>query len=260
MNMMKVFFVVFTCASIFLLTACSSSGSGRDLTGGIWLLSELNGEPPLPETTLTAEFNEDGQVGGSAGCNSYNTTYVVEGDQLTFGEQIVSTMMACLEPIMEQEKEFQQVLISTASYDIQDDELILFDASGNESARFMMIDQTLASSSWHVIGYNNGKGGVVSVILGSEITANFGEDGLLSGTAGCNHYTARYETEGDSIQSETAEVTEMACLEPEGVMEQERLYLAALAKADTYRIEGLTMEMRSSDGSLMVNFHRVIDQ
>ena len=50
----------------------------------------------------------------------------------------------------------------------------------------------------------------------------------------------------------------MACLEPEGVMEQEGQYLAALGTADSYKIQGLNMEMRTSDGALVASFQREI--
>jgi heat shock protein HslJ len=52
----------------------------------------------------------------------------------------------------------------------------------------------------------------------------------------------------------------MACLEPEGVMDQEQEYLAALEIADTYKIEGLTMEMRTADGALVASFQREMSQ
>jgi heat shock protein HslJ len=254
--MNKIIILSLALVTIFLLTSCSSSGSGQELTGVIWLLTELNGEAPLPETAITAEFDQDGRVGGSSGCNNYNTTYTVDGDQLTFSEQMASTMMACLEPIMEQEREYLQALSVTATYEIKDDELILSDSDGNVVAIFASVDQSLEGSSWTVIGYNNGKGGVVSVIIGSEITANFGEDGRLTGNSGCNNYSADYETDGDNIKIGVAEVTEMACLEPEGVMVQEQQYLAALGTAATYKIEGLRMEMRTSEGSLVADFQR----
>jgi len=257
--MNKLLVMALASATIFLLTACASSGSNQELTGGIWLLTELNGAEPIAGTTLTAEFDEDGRVGGSSGCNSYNTTYILDGNKLTFGEQVASTMMACPDPIMKQEGEFHQALADTATYEIKDDELVLSDSSGNEIARFEVIEQSLGDSSWQVISYNNGKEAVVSVIIGTEITANFGEDGQLTGNAGCNNYSTKYETQGDNISIETAEFTEMACLEPEGVMEQEQLYLAALETADTYKIEGMTMEMRTSKGSRVATFQRVLN-
>jgi len=246
--------------TILLLTACSTSGSNQDLTSKIWLLSDLNGEKPITGTAITAEFDKDGRVGGTSGCNNYSTTFTVDGNQLTFGDPVASTMMACPEPIMEQERDYMQTLAVTSTFEISNEELIFKDSNGNEVARFDAVEQGLEGTSWQVISYNNGKGGVTSLIIGTEITAKFGEDGQLTGNSGCNSYFAEFKTDGDNIIIGTAGSTEMACLEPEGVMEQEQQYLAALETADTYKIVGLNMEMRTSEGSLVATFLRVITQ
>ena len=48
----------------------------------------------------------------------------------------------------------------------------------------------------------------------------------------------------------------MMCDSPAGVMEQENLYLTALATAATYRIEGSQLELRTADGALVASFER----
>jgi len=242
---------------VFLsLAACSFFGSSQALTDSLWMLSELNGQAPLPDTAITAEFGDDGKVSGSSGCNSYTTTYSVSGKKISFGEQVALTMMACPNPVMEQERAYMEALSAAATFEVVEDELTLYDADGNAIARFGAISQALEGSSWEVIGYNNGKGGVVSVIIDTEITANFGEDGQLTGNASCNNYFASYETEGEEITIGPAGSTMMACQEPEGIMEQEQQYLAALETAATYTITGLAMEMRTSEGALVANFQR----
>lgn len=257
--MNKLFLFTLAWGWLFLLTACASSGSSQELTGSIWLLTELNGEEPLPDTNITAEFDQEGRVGGSSGCNSYGTSYNVDGNKITFGAETITTMMACPEPIMEQERNYLIALEATATFEINDDELILFNADGDEVARFTAIDQSLAGSSWQVIGYNNGKGGVVSVIIDTEITASFGEDDQLTGNAGCNDYFAAYEIDGDQISIGPAGATRKMCSSPEGIMEQEQQYLAALETAETYKVEGVRMEMRTSEGALVADFQRVVE-
>lgn len=251
--MIKLAFTLIFFLTFLFITACASS-SAVSIVDGFWLLTEMRGEAPIPGTFITAEFNKEGMVSGSSGCNRYSTTYTVNGNQLSFGEQTAGTLMACLEPVMDQEREFLDVLADTANYEIRADELLFFDADGNELASFVLVSQDLADTSWTVIGYNNGKGGVVSVIIDSEITANFSEGGRIFGNSGCNDYSADYETDGDKITIRVAEVTEMDCLEPDGVMEQEQLYLAALRMAETYKIEGVRLKMRALEGSLVADF------
>jgi heat shock protein HslJ len=120
--------------------------------------------------------------------------------------------------------------------------------------RFSPQSSDLAGTDWTVIGYNNGRGGVVSVIIGTELTATFGADGTLTGSAGCNNYSAGYEVDGNNISIGLPISTLMACAEPEGIMEQEQEYLTALGTAATYQISGDRMEMRTAEGSTAVTF------
>ena len=93
----------------------------------------------------------------------------------------------------------------------------LKDPSGAVIAKFSALEPvSLEGSSWQVIGYNNGKQAVVSVIIGAEITASFGKESTLSGSAGCNNYNATYEVDGDNISIGPAAATLMFCQMPEG--------------------------------------------
>ena len=107
----------------------------------------------------------------------------------------------------------------------------------------------LVGTQWQLTAYNNGKGGVVSTVSGSQVIALFSEDGKLTGSAGCNNYTAAYKVTGDQIQISQAASTLMMCAEPQGVMEQETAYLQAIGKAATYQIEGdqLTLAVQMGD-------------
>jgi heat shock protein HslJ len=224
------------------------------LEGTSWILTTLNGAAPLPDTTITASFEPDGNLSGSDGCNRYGATYEVDGDQITITPGI-GTLMACPDPIMKQAGEYMTALAAATSYQIQGDTLELLDAGGNPVATFTAQPTSLPGTSWIVIGYNNGRGGVVSVIIDTEITAVFGEDGTLSGSAGCNNYTASYEADDDgNISIGPAATTRMMCSEPEGIMEQETEYLAALETAATYNIEGERLQLRTAEGSLAADF------
>ncbi|HJS28208.1 MAG TPA: META domain-containing protein [Anaerolineales bacterium] len=258
--MAKIFVLSLVGAAVLGLTACATLSSGQSLTGRVWILTELNGRPPVQGTTISAEFREDNRVSGTAGCNNYNTSYTVDGSSLTFSDPAAATLMACAEPVMIQEQAYFQALAATASFELRDDRMTWLDADGNSLAEFESQSQDLAGTSWTVISYNTGQAAVVSLISGTEITADFAEDGQLGGSAGCNTYFASYETEGNSIRIGAPGSTRMFCAEPEGLMEQESQYLAALQTAATYRIEGSTMEMRTADGALAAMFSRALPQ
>jgi heat shock protein HslJ len=152
------------------------------------------------------------------------------------------------------------VLSSATTYKIEGDEMELKDASGAVIAKFSALEPvSLEGSSWQVIGYNNGKQAVVSVIIDTEITAIFGEDGTLSGYAGCNNYNTTYEVDGDNISIGPAAATRMFCPEPDGIMVQEVQYLAGLETASTYLIGVDKMEMRTAEGALAATFRTAGD-
>ncbi len=231
------------------------------LEGPEWKLSLYLNEQgdlvePLADTFTSANFL-DGQVNGNAGCNGYFGGYEVDGTNLSIGN-LASTEMFCGNPegVMDQERDFLSAMSSVAAFNIEDGQLTLTAADGGVLLVFEISEPpAIPGSLWNVLMYNNGKEAVVSVIIGSEITAYFGEDGQLTGNAGCNNYSAAYEIDGDQISIGPAITTRMACPEPEGIMDQEMAYLAALEQASTYEIvEEQRLVLLDSGGSRMVDF------
>ena len=88
----------------------------------------------------------------------------------------------------------------------------------------------------------------------SEITAIFGTDGGLYGSAGCNSYRTKYQVGGEAITISPAATTRMACSEPVGVMEQESTYLSLLESAKTYKIIGYRLELYDEGDQLILTF------
>ena len=254
--MKKTMLMVAGLAALLSLAACASTGSQADggITGKVWILDSLNGAAPVPNTTVTAEFSEDGQVGGSAGCNRYSGGYSISGSGIQFTQPMASTMMACEQAVMDQETAYFQALAAAKSFVIKGDQLTLSDEGGKAIASFIAQSQSLDGTSWQVISYNNGKQAVTSVLIGSELTADFGSDGKLSGSSGCNNYNGGYEVDGDKITIGPLASTMKMCDEPEGVMDQESQFLAALESTATYKIEGTRLELRTADGALAVDF------
>jgi heat shock protein HslJ len=118
--------------SIVVLTACGGEGpAGSDpLQGTSWTLMAYRKTTPIPGTTLTATF-EDGQVHGSAGCNTYRGPYEVDGDKIAVGVLAI-TEMGCLEPegVMEQETLFMEFLRDAQSYRLDEERLQIVRADG----------------------------------------------------------------------------------------------------------------------------------
>jgi heat shock protein HslJ len=100
-----------------------------NLTGTQWQLISFGApgaEVPVVEgSTVTLEFNINGQAGGSGGCNSYGGEYQVEDNVLSFS-QIVSTLMACADSnVTQQEQQFFQALESAGRFELTEDQLTI---------------------------------------------------------------------------------------------------------------------------------------
>ena len=84
-------------------------------------------------------------------------------------------------------------------------------------------------------------------IAGTLVTAQFA-DGQVSGNASCNSYGGSYQTKGDSLTTSALFMTEMACLEPAGAMDQESTYLDILSRAASYQMNGSQLVITTSGG------------
>ncbi len=223
-----------------------------DLAGTNWVLSSLDGAAPLEGTTVTLSFGADGSAFGTDGCNRFATTFTQDGANLTFAPA-AGTMMMCPEPegVMEQAAAFTAALAQVTSFTANNRQLALL--SGNQIlATFVADVQTLGGTEWNVTMYNNGREAVVGLIEGTEINVLFGEDGELSGSAGCNQFIGSYTVDGNTIQIGQLGSTMRFCAEPEGTMEQEQAFLAALQSAATFRIEADNLELRTADDAMAV--------
>jgi len=223
------------------------------MTGKVWVLSQLVGKSPLSNTSITAVFTSNGTVSGSAGCNRYNGTYQTSGNHITFPTPMATTMMMCDPGVMAQENAYLQSLAQVKTFTISGEELTLLGDNRTPLTVYQAQSQDLSGTSWSVTAYNNGKQAVTSVINGTTLTADFGKDGNLTGSSGCNTYQGSYKISGNQISIGSLTSTMMACNTPQGIMEQETQYLAALQSAVTYRVEGSSMELRTTEGALAVN-------
>lgn len=171
-------------ATFVAAPADGETPAGPDLAGTGWLLSTLNGEMPVTGTAASIRFGADGTATGTDGCNNFNTTFTQDGSSLTINPAGASTMMACPEPVMAQAAAFTDALARTDSFTIDYDTLSLL-AGSEVAATFVAQSADLAGTAWDVVSYNNGREAVVGLIEGTEISANFGVEGDLTGSAGC---------------------------------------------------------------------------
>ena len=91
------------------------------------------------------------------------------------------------------------------------------------------------------------------VLAGTTITLKFADD-QVSGSAGCNQYQGSYKATEDGLSVSDVFSTEIGCLEPEGILEQETAYLTALRAAATYQIAADRLEIYDDAGTRILVF------
>jgi heat shock protein HslJ len=97
-------------------------------------------------------------------------------------------------------------------------------------------DADLEDIKWTLESYGE-PGNLVPVIEGTRITATFeSAEGQVRGSAGCNSYFGDYAID-NKLSITTLAHTEMYCMDPEGVMEQETEYLKILLTAGSYQVQ-----------------------
>jgi heat shock protein HslJ/uncharacterized protein YraI len=118
----------------------------------------------------------------------------------------------------------------------------------------------LAGTRWEVVNFNNGQGAVVGLVPGTKISLDFGtsQADQVSGRAGCNTYFAQYQVgDPNTLSIGQPGATTLSCASPEGVMQQEQQYLAALQSAATYQLTGDQLQIRAVGDTLAVVATRV---
>jgi|GEM_PF-4715938 heat shock protein HslJ len=88
------------------------------LEGTEWVL-----DGTLPGTEITLALS-NGIAAGSAGCNTYTTSYSLAGQQLTFDPPKL-TAMSCAPPTMAQEQTYLEALSGTFSFEVLGEQLTL---------------------------------------------------------------------------------------------------------------------------------------
>ena len=220
---------------------------------GVWDLSSYNNGKGAIQTVITgsqttADFRADWKLSGTGGCNQYNAEYTTTASNGITITQPITTLMACAEPVMQQETQYLSLLPQATKYEISGDQLTMYNSAGTKILIYKKHVPVPLTGTWNLFNYNNGKGAIQSVMIGSTTNAVFGSNWKLSGTGGCNQYSAEYTTtasNGITITQPTS--TMMACAEP--VMQQETQYLSLLPTASKYEISGDQLTMFNSGGT-----------
>ena len=125
-------FFLLVCSGL-VVTACAGCGAFVDVKGTSWKLVSYG---PVEKQIQAAagiqtslDFGTNGMVSGNMGCNSFGGNFELKNGKLVFS-QMISTLMACQGPQMDQEGAALKVLNGTVSFKVEGDTLTIYDASG----------------------------------------------------------------------------------------------------------------------------------
>ena len=155
--------------------------------------------------------------------------------------------------MMKQEATFMSSLANVAGYQIAGDKLIAATAQNQRLLTFAPAKPTpFEATNWALKLVFDGKQWA-SLIPETTITAQF-EGDQMSGSSGCNSYNAAIEKEGGKLTISEVASTEIACSEPDGLMDQESAYLAMLQSVAGYQQVGGVLALLNVDGQAILLF------
>ena len=131
--------------------------------------------------------------------------------------------------------------------------LLLMVISGLVACSTGSGDAMVENTEWVLKSYGKPES-LKAVIADTEITAEFvSAEKTVKGSAGCNSYFGSYKLKGSQLSIPgPIGATEMYCMEPKGVMDQEQEYLAVLQSAESYKID--SDELQINCGSQVLIF------
>ncbi len=233
-----------------------------DLKNTHWVLQSYgdpqNPQPVEPATTITAVFtgpadSAEGALVGFGGCNTYSTSFAIEDDQITI-DPPMATLLAC-EVGSEQEATYLALLQEAETFQIAGKQLQLTGPNGGLT--YTSVNLPLEQVLWSLESFGD-PAAPQPVSAEAEITALFvatdeaeAAGGTVSGSAGCNRYSAGYEQEGQQLTLGPPITSLMAC---ETGMETEQTFLAALESVERYQVLGDQLRLFFEEGQQVMTF------
>jgi heat shock protein HslJ/uncharacterized protein YraI len=135
-------------------------------------------------------------------------------------------------------------------------ELLTFNPDGSTSASRIEITVVngLTSNRWLLQSYSTPATGFQRPLPGTEITARFGADGSLSGSAGCNSYNGTFTAYDQKLRLNKLTVGQALCQSPAGIMEQEGTFLMLLQQSAKMTISAGQLTVFDSAGNRILEF------
>jgi heat shock protein HslJ len=233
-------------------TTAAGSGTAAAVEGRTYVSQSATGFTLVDGSDVRLTF-DSGQLSANAGCNSMSGGYTITDGKLVV-EALASTMMACEQPLMDQETAVSTFLSSSPAITADGDALTLTD--GTITMEFLDReiadpDKPLADTSWTVSGIISSDA-VSSTTDGTAADITFTLDADGKGTAavnaGCNTGSADVTVTDTAITFGPMALTKMMC--DDAAMQLETAVTTTLTGETTYEIEASSLTIMSGASGL----------
>jgi heat shock protein HslJ len=206
-----------------------------------------------PNTQIRLNFDADGNLGASAGCNTIGGTWRLDGAVLTF-EGGGMTEMGCDEPRHAQDEWLATFLASKPQVALDGSDLALKSADTVISLvdrEIAQPDLPLVGTSWTVSSIVSGDA-VSSIPDRAVATLQIAADGRVRIKTGCNEAGGTVTVDGTSIRFVDLVTTDMACQGAAGQLEQA---VMAVLNADslTWSIDASGLTIMAGPNGLILS-------
>lgn len=170
---------------------------------GVWILRSGRGPSgaiePAAEADITLEI-EDDKVRGSAGCNTYGGSVVIDGSSFDAGGFAV-TEIGCPAPLAEPESRYLEAIdaIDTAAVERK---TLTLTGPGTELVfrRVPPVDtEPLTGTRWTLESLVEGPALSSTVSSAARATLVLEDDHTFEGTTGCRSFTGAWAVSGDVV-------------------------------------------------------------
>jgi heat shock protein HslJ len=234
------------------MTGCGSSDDSKLLEAHDWRATTIEYNAYTAPADITAKF-ADGKISGSTGINQFSGTYKLEPNRRISVKVAPTTKVAGTPEATLEETQYLGALDSAKSYAADDKTLTLFSATGLAVVSFEAnVAPPLVGTTWKMIAYNNGKGGMAQPDASSAVIIDFKSDGTLSGSAGLAGYEAKYSVSGSTLKLTSPLASQQAGTPNLAVQDTD--FLAALQKVASFEIVGNKLTLKDAAGAVAVQY------
>ncbi len=225
-----------------LHTGTSADGSDNDLPviSRTWSLvsGSFQGRPlELEGHEITWEIHDDGTFSGVALCHNYSGRWDLEAaggnielavSDTVLGEQVCENT----DPVLT--SAYFQFLDFPTSITSEDDQLRLVNNGGNLTF-ITAAEPELLAGTWILVSGSSPDGSIVPEHYGA-ITLTADKFGNVTGSSGCNDYSAELSLQGSDQVRITSVGSQAALCESPTVMQAEDRFQLALAEVSTVQV------------------------